>query len=192
MSCSRYWLALLCALPLALLGPAASFAQQPAELVVSLRDARGHALAADISVRAPAGGPVLAHATTDASGVATLRGLPASEARVLVAGRMPDGTALRQPGDDAGGLRVWLAAGATRLDLRAEADGSVVPDPATMVVPEGLAEQPGAAASTPAAAAAPTPAAGAPTHAREMALGWLLAAAFGLALLVVLVARRRV
>ena len=139
----RYIASVLGALLAALLAwPAASFAQESPDLVVSLRDAQGHALAASVTVRASAGGPVLARAATDAQGIAVIRSLAVSEVRVLVEGRLPGGLALRQLGDDAAGLHVWLQAGATRLDLRAEPDGVVLPDPATMVVPEGVGAEP--------------------------------------------------
>ena len=135
----RYTVSFCCALLAALLAwPAASLAQEAPDLLVSLRDAQGRALAASVTVRASAGGPVLARAATDAQGIAAIGSLTVSEVRVLVEGRLPGGVALRQLGDDAAGLHLWLGAGATRLDLRAEPDGVVVPDPATMVVPEGV------------------------------------------------------
>lgn len=189
--------------------PAASFAQESPDLVVSLRDAQGHALAASVTVRASAGGPVLARAATNAQGIAVIRSLAVSEVRVLIEGRLPGGLALRQLGDDAAGLHLWLQAGATRLDLRAEPDGVVLPDPATMVVPEGEGAEPVALPSLPPSApplelrptgmpaigptvgparlveAAPQPVAG-------FTFSWLLVAGLGLLLVAGLALRGRV
>src|SRR5205823_985556 len=68
-----------------------------------------------------------------------ISGLSIDHVRVTVTGRLLDGTRLRQPGQDAQGIALLLGPPPTRLDLRVDLDGSVRPDPATMIdlVPNG-------------------------------------------------------
>ncbi|MBK9943229.1 MAG: hypothetical protein IPP13_16605 [Kouleothrix sp.] len=122
--------------------PAAAAAQPAPDLIVTLRDEQGQGVVANITVLAPAGTPVLARATTDAQGRAVIETLPISEVRVLVEGRLPNGVRLVQRGDDAKGIRLWLDAESTQLDLRVNPDGTIEPDPATMIEPEGSAIEP--------------------------------------------------
>jgi hypothetical protein len=192
--------------------PAAAAAQPAPDLIVTLRDEQGQGVVANITVLAPAGTPVLARATTDAQGRAVIETLPISEVRVLVEGRLPNGVRLVQRGDDAKGIRLWLDAESTQLDLRVNPDGTIEPDPATMIEPEGSAIEP---TSTPAAAptvaavpqptrrpaptprpAMPTPAAavqaGEPPAAALPLGGIALAVLLGGAIVAVLAARRRI
>ncbi|MFN8567035.1 MAG: hypothetical protein U0Z44_05815 [Kouleothrix sp.] len=192
--------------------PAAAAAQPAPDLIVTLRDEQGQGVLANITVLAPAGTPVLARATTDAQGRAVIETLPISEVRVLVEGQLPNGVRLVQRGDDAKGIRLWLDAESTQLDLRVNPDGTIEPDPATMIEPEGSAIEP---TSTPAAAptvaavpqptrrpaptprpAMPTPAAavqaGEPPAAALPLGGIALAVLLGGAIVAVLAARRRI
>lgn len=192
--------------------PAAAAAQPAPDLIVTLRDEQGQGVVANITVLAPAGTPVLARATTDAQGRAVIETLPISEVRVLVEGRLPNSVRLVQRGDDAKGIRLWLDAESTQLDLRVNPDGTIEPDPATMIEPEGSAIEP---TSTPAAAptvaavpqptrrpaptprpAMPTPAAavqaGEPPAAALPLGGIALAVLLGGAIVAVLAARRRI
>lgn len=192
--------------------PAAAAAQPAPDLIVTLRDEQGQGVVANITVLAPAGTPVLARATTDAQGRAVIETLPISEVRVLVEGRLPNGVRLVQRGDDAKGIRLWLDAESTQLDLRVNPDGTIEPDPATMIEPEGSAIEP---TSTPAAMptvaavpqptrrpaptprpAMPTPAAavqaGEPPAAALPLGGIALAVLLGGAIVAVLAARRRI
>lgn len=192
--------------------PAAAAAQPAPDLIVTLRDEQGQGVVANITVLAPAGTPVLARATTDAQGRAVIETLPISEVRVLVEGQLPNGVRLVQRGDDAKGIRLWLDAESTQLDLRVNPDGTIEPDPATMIEPEGSAIEP---TSTPAAAptvaavpqptrrpaptprpAMPTPAAavqaGEPPAAALPLGGIALAVLLGGAIVAVLAARRRI
>ncbi|MFO7171065.1 MAG: hypothetical protein DIU80_023810, partial [Chloroflexota bacterium] len=97
-----------------------------------------------------------------ADGRAAFETLGASRVRVAVAGALPNGLRLYQPGEDAAGALV-LALPAV-LDLRVELDGLVLPDPATMVIPEYGAAIDGALAGVPEAPAAATATGGAIVH----------------------------
>lgn len=184
--------------------PACAQERRPA-LVVTLRDERGAAVAgARVTVRDVEGRADLAQATTGRDGAASFAELGARQVRVAVAGTLPNGLPLSQPGDDAAGILV-LELPAT-LDLRAELDGAVLPDPATMVTPDyGLAA--GAVVDVPTAPLAPTAVPGlAPAAARapndaagddtpeEQRQRWdlyLAAGALALALAAVLIAQLR-
>jgi hypothetical protein len=124
------WLAL--ALAIALL-PEVS-AAQGYELTVTLRDAADQGIAGiTISVRGE-DGQELAQQATDVDGTASFDALP-SVVRVAVAGQPRHAPSLYQLGDDAQGVRLVLGVGSTPtvLHLRAERDGLVLPDPATML-----------------------------------------------------------
>jgi hypothetical protein len=106
---------------------------QESSLTVRLRDASGAGVPrVTVVVRDAAAGRTLAMATTDERGEARFAELAASRAWVLLRGALPDGTALVQPGADAQGIAVELAA-IRRLELRCERNGVVLPDPETMV-----------------------------------------------------------
>jgi hypothetical protein len=122
---------LLClALVLALPAPVAAQEPPPA-LVVRLRDVDGRGVPnIVVLVLDTAGTTVLARATTGTDGSASFGPLPLAEVRVRVEGRLPDGTALQLPGQDAAGIRVILGAPPVMLELRSEPDGTVLPDPA--------------------------------------------------------------
>ncbi len=124
------WLAL--ALAIALL-PEVSAAQERA-LTVTLRDAADQGIAGIIIIVRSDDGQELAQQTTDADGTASFDTLP-TVVRVAVAGQPRHAPSLYQLGDDAQGVRLAFDAGAapTVLLLRAERDGLVLPDPATML-----------------------------------------------------------
>lgn len=124
----------LCAFLLSLLLPLLTLAQSSSELIVSLRDIGGQPMpGVVVTVRDPSGARDLAYTSTDAQGQALFAALPLSQVRLVCQGTLADGTPLAQRGDDAQGILVFLDAGATRIELRAEKDGAVLPDPATMV-----------------------------------------------------------
>lgn len=115
----------------------------PPALVVRLRDVVGAGVAGvTIIVADQSGATVLDRATTDATGSATFGPLPATDIRVRVEGRLADGTQLVQPGADAAGIAVILGAPPVTLELRSEADGTVLPDPATALALEPGIEAP--------------------------------------------------
>lgn len=126
------WLLLLAItvlLPLAAARPASAQDAPPA-LVVRLRDVTGTGVAgAAVIVTDDSGATVLARATSDAEGAVRFGPLPVTEVRVVVHGRLADGTLLFQPGADAQGIAVVLGAPVVTLELRSEADGTVLPDP---------------------------------------------------------------
>lgn len=104
------------------------------DLIVAIRDASDAPLnGIDVRLQSDAEAPPLARAATDARGQAQFRALPHERVRVLVAGVLPTGARLRQPGQDARGILVVLGSTRTQLDLRVDADGLVLPDPATMI-----------------------------------------------------------
>lgn len=115
----------------------------PPALVVRLREISGGGVAdVTIIVTDQSGTTVLDRATTDATGTATFGPLPAADIRVRVEGRLADGTQLVQPGADAAGIAVILGAPPVTLELRSEADGTVLPDPATALALEPGIEAP--------------------------------------------------
>jgi hypothetical protein len=111
--------------------PTPTLAQRPEPaLTVRLRDVQEAGVAgATVQVTDASGSVTLGRAVTDATGTAAFGPLPATDVRVLVQGRLADGTPLAQPGADAQGIAVSLGAPALRLELRSETDGTVVPDP---------------------------------------------------------------
>jgi hypothetical protein len=108
--------------------------QESPDLIVRLRDVDGAGIAGvSVLVLDSGGSHILSRATTDAQGVALVRGILEEEVRIAVEGRLPNGTPLHQIGDDALGVRVFLGAPPTQLDLRSEHDGTVILDPQTML-----------------------------------------------------------
>jgi hypothetical protein len=107
--------------------------QQPciALLTVAIHDDQDQAVSgAAVALR---GGSTTQTATTDQAGQAQLCASAAGDVRVSVSGQLASGVQLRQLGQDAQGIQFTLSSGEpNQLDLRAEADGSVAPDPATM------------------------------------------------------------
>lgn len=144
---------------LALVVPGVLQPSAPApDLIVSVRDTAGRALAGlSVRVRAGADGLILAHGVTDAHGQTTVTGLTVDHVRVTVSGALPGGMRLVQLGQDAEGIALMLMPPRTRLDLRVDPHGLVLPDPATMIdlVPNGPAIAP--ADPAPAAVESPTP-----------------------------------
>ena len=111
--------------------------EAPPALLVTLRDAQDAPVAgATVLVLDRTATTTLGRTVTDATGGASFATLPAGEVRVQVSGRLADGTALRQVGADARGVLVILGAPEVRLELRVEPDGTVIPDPGTMIVPD--------------------------------------------------------
>ena len=103
-------------------------------LQVTLRDSSGVAITNITVVVRSEGGEELARQVTDRDGAAHFGNL-SGVVRVLVEGQPRGGPRLYQLGDDARGVRVDLdqAALPLTLDFRAEPDGLVLPDPATML-----------------------------------------------------------
>jgi hypothetical protein len=106
-------------------------------LQVTLRDSSGLAITNITVVVRSEGGEELTRQVTDRDGAAHFGEL-SGVVRVLVDGQPRGGPRLYQLGDDAGGVRVDLdqAALPLTLNLRAEPDGLVLPDPATMLTLE--------------------------------------------------------
>jgi len=110
---------------------------QAATLRVTLRDSGGLAIIGiGISVHSE-DGQELVRGITDSVGETHFSDLPAV-VRVVVAGQPRGGPRLYQLGDDVEGVRIVLTPGTepTVLDLRAEREGLVLPDPATMITRE--------------------------------------------------------
>ncbi len=134
-----------------------AFAQtQPPDLTVTLHDVANAPLAGvTVLVRDASGSRMLAQAATDASGTAIFMGLTESAVRVAIVGALPNGTRLYQPGNDAAGISLMQDQRSTMLELRAAADGMIVPDPAAMAREPGVPIASGGAA-IPTAPIAPT------------------------------------
>lgn len=120
----------------------------PPVLTLLLRDAQGAPIAgATVTVYDRTGSAVLARAATGEDGVATFASLPAGDVRLAVAGTLPGGAPFRM--NDAGGVLVILGGGPARLDLLAEADGVVIPDPASISPDIGVADEGSATVAAP-------------------------------------------
>lgn len=106
-------------------------------LQVTLRDSSGAAIVGVSVIVRTEDGEELARQITDDDGAAHFGGL-SGVVRVLVEGQPRGGPRLYQLGDDARGVRLDLdqAALPLTLNLRAEPDGLVLPDPATMLTLE--------------------------------------------------------
>ena len=143
------------------LGGALARAQEQPDLTVTLHDvANTPLIGVNVIVRDTSGTRDLARAATDAQGAASFANLAERAVRVAVAGALPGGARLYQPGNDAMGVSVWLDGGPTRIDLRSTADGLVAPDPATMAALEpGVPVATAAVAFPTAPIASPLPAA---------------------------------
>ena len=140
----------------------------PTPLTVIVRDSTDGGIGGAVVTVVQTDGTVLATAQADGQGVAVLTGTFPALIQVQVTGYLADGTPLQQIGGDAAGIPLVLDATPTVLDLRVEADGTVLPDPATMFVQERStgpllptvvipdAPLPGSAASAPTPAAVPT------------------------------------
>jgi hypothetical protein len=128
-------------------------------LHVTLRDSSGAAIVGVSLIVRTEDGEELARQVTDSDGAADFAGL-SGVVRVLVERQPRGGPQLYQLGDDARGVRVDLNQTTLplTLNLRAEPDGLVLPDPATMLTLEeggpivvGASPIPTAALATPAA-----------------------------------------
>lgn len=110
-----------------------AFAQDAPNLIVTLKDVNNAPLmGATVIVRDSSGGRDIARATTDAQGVATFSTLMETDIRVAVEGQLPNGAKYFQPGNDAEGIAMFLSAGTNRMNLLADTDGMIAPDPLTM------------------------------------------------------------
>jgi hypothetical protein len=106
-------------------------------LVVTLKDINERPVAGvRVVVRHSTGERDIARATTDAQGTASFATLNASDIRVAVEGQLKSGAKLFQPGNDARGMLVFLRSGTTRVNLLADVDGLIAPDPRTMAALE--------------------------------------------------------
>ena len=115
-----------------LLIPAPLHAQEQ-RFAVLVRDVSGNGVASVTIQINNTEGEMLATTTTDANGGAFFPEIEATMIRVLVRGFLSDGTPLRQLGDDAEGIAFINDSPGLVLDLRVEPDGSVLPDPSTMI-----------------------------------------------------------
>src|SRR6266508_4334055 len=116
-----------------LMSSSTALAQDAPELIVTLKDVNNAPLAgATVIIRDSSGSRDIARATTDAQGVATFSALMESDIRVVIQGRLPNGATYFQPGNDAKGIAMFLSAGTNRMNLLADADGMIAPDPLTM------------------------------------------------------------
>jgi hypothetical protein len=110
-----------------------AFAQDAPNLIVTLKDINNAPLmGAAVIVRDSSGSRDIARATTDAQGVATFSTLMETDIRVAVEGQLPNGAKYFQPGNDARGIAMFLSAGTNRMNLLADTDGMIAPDPLTM------------------------------------------------------------
>lgn len=126
------WRLLLCVAALQLRLPMTP--TPPPTLIVTLRNAQGQGLVGMVvEVRDWSGSATLSRVATDSSGQARFASLPTPNVRVAVAGQHPDGTHLHHTGDDILGIALVLTLPPTTLDLRVEPDGTVIPDPDSMI-----------------------------------------------------------
>lgn len=107
-----------------------------ADLIVTVRDVHGVPIPdLTVQIRAGADTPVLSDARTNAQGQAVFATISVSQVRVRVIGTLASGAPLYQPGADAPGVALFLGPPPTKLDLRVDSDGMVLPDPVTMIEP---------------------------------------------------------
>jgi hypothetical protein len=88
-----------------------------------------------VQIRAGADSPIVAQEVTNAQGQALFAAISVGQVRVRVTGTLASGERLYQPGLDASGIALFLGPPPTTLDLRVDPDGSVLPDPVTMIDP---------------------------------------------------------
>lgn len=101
----------------------------PATLVVQLRTAAGFPVPnAQVQVVEAASNRNLVAGRTDERGEVRFPALTVTEVRVVIAGSLVNGTALKQMGQDASGIWLSLPASAWLMDLRVDDDGAVTPD----------------------------------------------------------------
>lgn len=126
--------------------------QDAPDLIVTLHSIDGAPLSgATVIVRDAHRDQNLARATTDAQGQATFPRISATDVRVAIQGQLSNGTRFFQPGNDARGIAMVLSVGTTRMNLLADVDGMIAPDPLTMA-----ALEPGIPVTTAQAAVFPT------------------------------------
>lgn len=135
-------------------------------LHITVRDIHGTGVAGVTIMVLTNTGDVIAAQTTDVEGLATFAPFEPTLVRVQVHGALATGTALIQRGDDATGMVFLVDGPGTQLDLRVETDGSVIPDPASMITPDTVPQSQNAItdAPTPGSAALPTMSAGIQPH----------------------------
>jgi len=116
-----------------LMSSSTALAQDAPDLIVTLKDINNVPLAsATVIIRDSSGSRDIARATTDAQGVATFSTLMETDIRVVIQGRLPNGATYFQPGNDAKGIAMGLSTGTNRMNLLADTDGMIAPDPLTM------------------------------------------------------------
>jgi hypothetical protein len=116
-----------------LMSSSTALAQDAPELIVTLKDINNVPLVgATVIIRDSSGGRDIARATTDAQGVAIFSTLMESDIRVVIQGQLPNEATYFQPGNDAKGIAMLLSAGTNRMNLLADTDGMIAPDPLTM------------------------------------------------------------
>ncbi len=131
--------------------PRAHAQQSPMLTVVLLDEADAGVSGALVTVRSEDAHTTLAQATTDRAGHIEIAIPLPDVVRVAVSGTRPNGTPLRQVGQDAPGVWLRIDGQATQLDLRVEPTGDVIPDPVTMISPDrGIDSVPGAGTTEPA------------------------------------------
>ena len=105
------------------------------DLIVTVRDVHGAPLLGlTVQIRAGADSPIVAQEVTNAQGQALFAAISVGQVQVRVTGTLASGERLYQPGLDASGIVLFLGPPPTTLDLRVDPDGSVLPDPATMMI----------------------------------------------------------
>ena len=101
----------------------------PATLVVQLRTTAGFPVPnAQVQVVEAASNRNLVAGRTDERGQVRFPALTVTEVRVVIAGSLVNGTALKQMGQDASGIWLSLPASEWLMDLRVDDDGAVTPD----------------------------------------------------------------
>lgn len=131
------WQWIRCLLIVCVLFPTLAHAQDASDILVTIQDVSGQGVAnVQLIVRDSSGQVDLARVQTNEVGVAAVDGVVVSDVRIMVVGVLATGQSLILRGDDALGIRVFLDAGTTTVQLRVEVDGTVIPDPATEIVQE--------------------------------------------------------
>lgn len=122
------------AVVIASLLPSLVLAQDTVDLIVTIRDVADMGVAnVQVTIRDRTGERDLVRGVTDVNGVAVIQKIIVSDIRIGLVGALSNGQSLLLRGDDAQGIRVFLGAGTTTVDLRVENDGTVIPDPSEIV-----------------------------------------------------------
>jgi len=115
---------------------------EPPALHVTIADGDGQGIGGvTIQVTDRSGGQLFARVVTDSQGGAMVALLPTGDVRVQVSGQW-HGMPLSQTGADAQGVLLLGGDPPLTLDLRVTPDGQVIPDPTTMIAPDGVDADP--------------------------------------------------